>query len=164
MTTYEDQTKQKRYTCTPAKVIWLTCHFYRLQALRLLITQKMNSEDTRNTTLYHSSYGASQAGDKMTDVLAKLPVCKSQTADLITLQIGENDSLVGMPVDHDKNYCREILKELVRNRPRPRIICFLVWNIRPWATYTPMSSVRQKEVMMQEICNEPEYSLTFCET
>lgn len=114
-----------------------------------LIIQQMQSADPANAVEHYSSYGAHQAGGKITDVLARIDTFKNYKADLITLQIGENDGT--LTVEEFRAKYAELLELLLDNWPRPRIFCFGVWSSS--SDYSPGTRQYQLESVMQLECD-----------
>lgn len=117
-----------------------------------LVMAMMRSADPRNAAEHYSSHGANQEGGKIIHILGKMDTYKSYKADLITLQIGENDG--DLTVDQFRAYYEQALDALLNNSPRPRIFCFGVWN--PSSSYLPHTREYQFEAAMKAACEARE--------
>jgi hypothetical protein len=118
-----------------------------------LVMAMMRSADTGNAVQHYSSYGANQEGGKIIHILGKMDTYKSYKADLITLQIGENDH--DLSIDQFRQYYEQVLDALLDNIPRPRIFCFGTWSIDP-RSYEPGARVYLMEQAMKAACDARE--------
>lgn len=114
-----------------------------------LTIQQLQAANPANAVEHYSSYGAHQAGGKITDVLAKIDTFKGYRADLITLQIGENDGT--LTVEEFRAKYAELLDLLLDNMPCPRIFCFGVWSSS--SSYAPDTRQFQLEAVMKLECD-----------
>lgn len=117
-----------------------------------LVMAMMRAADPANAVEHYSSHGAGQEGGKITHILGKMATYKSYRAELITLQIGENDG--DLTVDQFRVYYEQVLDALLDNQPRPRIFCFGLWA--PGSTYLPGSRAYELEAAMKAACDARE--------
>ena len=110
---------------------------------------RMRQANPLNAQEHFSSVGAHQAGGKITDVLALIETFKGYKADLVTLQIGENDNNLTVPQFVEKY---ELLLDLLMdNDPVPAMFCWGVWSAG--SAYGPWTRQAQMEAGMKAACD-----------
>jgi lysophospholipase L1-like esterase len=90
-------------------------------------------------------------------VLAVADELRASPADLVTIQLGENDHFSEMSREEFARRYRLLVEKILAMRPLPKIVCTGVWS--PGDTlegshYAPHIEAGQKDAIIQEICRE----------
>ena len=90
----------------------------------------------------------------------ELNAIRDWDADLVTIQLGENDSLATMGRDEFERRYRTVVDGVLANPKKPVIVCTGLWSpteradAADAAKYAPASEARIKDDLIQAICHE----------
>jgi len=91
-----------------------------------LIASFLRGRDGRSAAQVYDNGTARQPFGSVAAALSIVATYKAYHADVITVQMGENDRQ--MPLDEFRDAYADLLDALLDNTPRPKIFCFGVWN------------------------------------
>ncbi len=124
-----------------------------------LITSFLRGRNSQSAAQVYDNGTARQPFGSVAAALSIIATYKAYHADVITVQLGENDRY--MPLDEFRDKYADLLDALLDNTPRPKILCFGIWNssslYRPCLPGVPLTQCDHEtelDAIISSLCAE----------